>query len=597
MACQRKGLSRRQGGIIICREIFFENLSKKPCILEKDVLYINIIAMNKSVRQRHLSNDQDGQSAADWQTMIGRRTAMMKQMIKSNTKFLLFTVTVVIMNALLVMSVPIYINEQLKSSPVFEIYHMMILFAVISITFLCQLVLTYIRESYAVKFNQNNSLLFYEMMYQMKYEALIEKQPAYLIDRISMLVNSLYLFFVTSFTTISSSIILAVFSVIVAVSVHPVIGVVLTVNIPINLFGYRALNKKLETKCEKMQNDTAAGYKEIIGIYKNVDFVKKQGDFNRIRKVIDLPMFRIFNSTADVNKFAQTSSAFLRYVNNLIQNIVIVFVSIQAMNHNDYASLVMVSIVLPLYFSSLNSLVSTNLEISGLKTNMDFVKNELKLNRESTNGKDITSIHHIRMDIDGIIVGGQKLNIAAHDTFSKGDVVLVKGKSGIGKSILMKSLLRFYDSASIYMDNINLSQINPISLRKRITFVPQDAPIYSMSLKDNMELSHETNDGSLDALRQKIMEPVLIHKKPETIILENGANLSGGEKQRISLCREMSQMTDILILDESTSSIDHENSQAILGEIVKSNRDKIIFIITHDEGLNLEHTKELILSR
>ena len=79
-------------------------------------------------------------------------------------------------------------------------------------------------------------------------------------------------------------------------------------------------------------------------------------------------------------------------------------------------------------------------------------------------------------------------------------------------------------------------------------------------------------------------------------IEENGANLSGGEKQKIALARVLHRDVDVLILDEFTSNIDKETAKEMLDMVVKNGRDKILFIISHDDLPEKYATKEVNLA-
>ncbi|MCT4541928.1 MAG: ATP-binding cassette domain-containing protein [Vallitalea sp.] len=81
----------------------------------------------------------------------------------------------------------------------------------------------------------------------------------------------------------------------------------------------------------------------------------------------------------------------------------------------------------------------------------------------------------------------------------------------------------------------------------------------------------------------------------DTVISEGGANLSGGEKQKIAIARVLYDNVDVLILDEITSNIDKDNAKKIYHRIIKDHEDKIIFIISHDNLPQSFATKELEL--
>ena len=86
---------------------------------------------------------------------------------------------------------------------------------------------------------------------------------------------------------------------------------------------------------------------------------------------------------------------------------------------------------------------------------------------------------------------------------------------------------------------------------------------------------------------------ILLRKSLDTVLLDNGTNLSGGEKQRISICRAVQDDFDVLILDEITSNLDVPSAQAIYDDIFAQFPDKIIFVITHDQSISLPVAKSI----
>ena len=167
----------------------------------------------------------------------------------------------------------------------------------------------------------------------------------------------------------------------------------------------------------------------------------------------------------------------------------------------------------------------------------------------------------------------------------KGGKIAIVGMSGSGKSTLLNLLLRFYDVTSGYIsiDNQDLQAISAESLYNLMTIVQQDVYIFDDTLKANITLSQSfTEDDIKKAVQQSGLESYILENELglQTLCGENGSNLSGGEKQRLSIARALIRKTPILLLDEATSSLDNQVTAEIENSILKI-RDLTALVVTH----------------
>ncbi len=165
------------------------------------------------------------------------------------------------------------------------------------------------------------------------------------------------------------------------------------------------------------------------------------------------------------------------------------------------------------------------------------------------------------------------------------------GKSGSGKSTIMKLMLHYYDSYSgnIKIDDIDLREIDKSSLIENISVVYQDPFIFNLSIKDNVLLSNEeaTADEFLNACKKAKLDEFVL-KMPnsyDTIINDKSTNLSGGQKQRIAIARAIIKNTKIILFDEPTSALDKENTKYIKELIDELAIDKTVIVVSHDMNL------------
>jgi ATP-binding cassette subfamily B protein len=168
-----------------------------------------------------------------------------------------------------------------------------------------------------------------------------------------------------------------------------------------------------------------------------------------------------------------------------------------------------------------------------------------------------------------------------------GQLVALLGRSGSGKSTIANLLARFYDvtEGRILVDGVDIRDVTLSSLRKNVVAAQQDVFLFSATIRENIAY------GAVNAGMDQIIEVAkaaylhdFIQGLPdgyETWVGERGDTLSGGEKQRLSIARTLLVNPGILILDDSTASVDSETEKLIRQALDKLIKGRTTFIITH----------------
>ena len=169
----------------------------------------------------------------------------------------------------------------------------------------------------------------------------------------------------------------------------------------------------------------------------------------------------------------------------------------------------------------------------------------------------------------------------------KGKMVAIVGRSGAGKTTLIDILMGFYQvkEGEHRIDGILFSQLDINSWRRKIGYVPQDAFLFNMSIKENLLWSNEeATDQEIIKACDMANATAFIRRFPEkleTIVGEHGVRLSGGQRQRIALARALLRKPELLILDEATSSLDSESELLIQKSIENVAKETTLVIIAH----------------
>ncbi|GAA4240954.1 ABC transporter ATP-binding protein [Winogradskyella damuponensis] len=172
-------------------------------------------------------------------------------------------------------------------------------------------------------------------------------------------------------------------------------------------------------------------------------------------------------------------------------------------------------------------------------------------------------------------------------TLKSGKTLAILGKTGSGKSTILDLIGRLYDinKGEILIDNTIISELNLYSLRESIGYVPQDAFLFSDSIKNNIKFGKEdaTDEDVIEAAKNAKVHKNIIdfNKGYDTILGERGITLSGGQKQRVSIARAIIKKPDILLFDDCLSAVDTETEEKILKNLVKLTKDKTTIIVSH----------------
>ena len=170
---------------------------------------------------------------------------------------------------------------------------------------------------------------------------------------------------------------------------------------------------------------------------------------------------------------------------------------------------------------------------------------------------------------------------------NKGETLAILGKTGSGKSTILSLITRLYDveSGSVLMDSKKIAEVNLFDLRKSIGIVPQDAFLFSDTIKNNIKFGkyNATDEEVVEVAKKAVVHNNIIQftNHYDTILGERGVTLSGGQKQRVSIARAIIKNPQILLFDDCLSAVDTETEEQILNNLLEISNDKTTIIVSH----------------
>ncbi len=245
------------------------------------------------------------------------------------------------------------------------------------------------------------------------------------------------------------------------------------------------------------------------------------------------------------------------------------------------------------YFTNpISNLVNLQMQIQEASISMKRLTEIMDYEPEQTADQEHIDLQTIEGDIefkDVTFRYGNRSPALDHVSFTipQGKKVALVGSSGSGKSTITKLLLKYYEpeEGEIDVGGVNLNEYSNDSVRRAISYVPQNIELFSKSIFDNIRVSRQ--DATLEEVKEaakKADAHEFIRKLPlqyYTYLEEAGNGLSGGEKQRIALARAFLKDSNLYILDESTSNLDFATENIIFDMIYNQLADRSMLIVAH----------------
>lgn len=235
----------------------------------------------------------------------------------------------------------------------------------------------------------------------------------------------------------------------------------------------------------------------------------------------------------------------------------------------------MISIMLP------RASVSANRINAVLETepNIEDPEKELEFNKEKTGYVEFKNVSFRYPDADTEIL--EDINFTA----KPGQTTAIIGSTGSGKSTIVNLIPRFYDvtGGELLVDGVNVKDVSQKKLREKIGFVPQKGILFSGTIESNIKYGKvNITDEQMKWAAEIAQSSEFIDKKEDgynSQIAQGGSNISGGQKQRLSIARAIAINPEILIFDDSFSALDFKTDAKLREELARNTENKTVIIV------------------
>lgn len=491
---------------------------------------------------------------------------------------------------------------------------------------LCSITAQYYAAKAAVGFGTELRRDLYAHIHKLSYAELDTIGTSTLITRMSADINQiqsgvnlmLRLFLRSPFIVLGAAIMAFTISVraaVIFVISIPVLAVVVFGVMMVSIPLYKKVQKQLD-KVMLVTRENLTGVRVVRSVSRQQEEVKRFKDTTK-----DLSQLQIF-----VGKI----SALMNPITYIIVNIALVLILNQGAVQVDigsitqgevialinYMSQILVELVklANLIITLTKSLACANrvnevfaeqtsvIEAENAKINLEYEEKECKekdLKRVNENKLNLYKVEFKNVDFTYKNAKEKSLEDISFKV-KKGQLIGIIGGTGSGKTSMIQLMARFYDvsGGDIYIDGKNVKEYSLEKLRNKIGMVPQKAVLFAGTIADNLRWGKE------DAAEEELMEALEIAQAKEiieqkrdglnTILEQGGVNLSGGQRQRLTIARALVRKPEILILDDSASTLDYATEAKLRRGLREKVKDSTVFIISQ-RAMTIKDADQIIV--
>ena len=414
-----------------------------------------------------------------------------------------------------------------------------------------------------------------------------------LMSRLTNDVDNINMTLSQSITQLISGVINIVGMLIAMLMLSPQLTIIGLLTIPITIMGTRTIMKYTQPLFIKKQGDLGKlnGYiEEMVSGQKAVLLF---GQEENVKKEFDHINKNITKSAILADAISVCMGPINNFINNLTYLVLAVCGGVFILKGMDISVGVVFTIIL--YMRNFNQPINQILNISntlqgalaGAERVFEVMDENPEIDKEESvdvdNLQGEVNLENVEFSYNNDKKILKNINLTAH----KGQTIAIVGPTGSGKTTIINLLNKFYtiDSGKISIDGKNIDDITMESLRKSVSVVLQDTYLFSVSIRENLRY------GNLNATDEEIEKAAKLANAHhfimqledgyETVLSDNGSNLSQGQRQLLAIARAILSNSSILILDEATSSIDTRTEVAIQEAMVNLMKGKTTFIIAH----------------
>jgi ABC-type multidrug transport system fused ATPase/permease subunit len=446
-------------------------------------------------------------------------------------------------------------------------------------------------------FNVQTSLFDHVLRFPMTF--IKNKQTGYLMSRVSDDVGMMQYLFSDAVTQIISNVFYLIFGVAILLSLNARLAVIIACVIPVYLAVRYLFSDRIRALSRKEREYNSEVSRDMQEALSGVEVVKSYATEKKEVGKISIKLKSVVRTRIARSMLMAFASSFMSGTMFAL-SVIVMFIGafdIQngTMTIGDYVAFITYIMFLS---NAVNMLYRTYLTFHPAFASMDRLKEMFNIAPEFEwdQKTSVRKLDHVRGDVrfeDVSFAYNENEPILKNISFEvkSGETMALVGHSGGGKTTLVSLLLKLYvpQSGTIYMDGVDLKELDHSWLRQQISIVSQDIFLFNDTIENNIKYGRqEASRDDVIRVAKKARIHDFIEGLPngyDTLIGERGTKLSVGQRQRISIARAFLKDTPIIILDEPTSAIDPETERHLKESLDELMHGRTTFIISHRMSL------------
>jgi subfamily B ATP-binding cassette protein MsbA len=372
----------------------------------------------------------------------------------------------------------------------------------------------------------------------------------------------------------------------------PKISMIIFLAVPLVVYPIRKLSQRIRRINHRNMEATASLLQRIKEVFSNIrvvlGFARETYEVQRFHDQ-QHELYRLGMKSA---RASAMSHPIMELIGGVLLAVVVIFAS-KGIQSGQYTAAFFLSYLMALYgfYDPIRRLTKLNNEVQVAQASLDRVYTVIDRQSELPVAEHPKAMPEqpVKLALEGVefayddskrVLQGINLEVL------RGETLALVGGSGGGKTTLVNLVPRFFDPTAgrITIDGIDIREINPQALRRRIGIVTQETLLFMDSVHDNIAYGLKASrEAVIEAARKAHAHDFIsaLPKGYDTPLAETGSTLSGGQRQRLAIARALLQDPPILILDEATSALDTESERAVQEALEVLMQDRTTLVIAH----------------
>lgn len=425
---------------------------------------------------------------------------------------------------------------------------------------------------------------------QLSLSYFTKMDTAYLSNRINNDSNDILIFCISSIIGIVSNGMSIIFSIIILLSIHQSLTFLLFALLLLYILLYKLFKRRLYEKNLQVKESQSLFFSHLLEQLSQIRFIKTHSVAKSFLKKLDDSfqfMFHLLLSSQKLNFLFSSADASVRM---LAQVGIFILGGLSVINGN--ITIGLFSVIISYfnmmlgsgqYFFHLGSSYQSTL------VSYDRIQTILREPLQKDGERELSNIHCITINHLNFYYDNKPVFTDFSYQFKKGNTYAIIGHNGAGKTTLVHLLLGLYQDeyqGEILYNNYELHELKMSSIRwKNIGITEQEPILLADTVKNNFYLGLDEKKSDISEFCKVLNMEKYLHDLSNglsTMINDKSSNLSGGEKQKISIIRQFIKDPDIMIFDEPTSAMDHSSRLSFLNYLDNIKKNKIILMISHE---------------